>query len=57
MLTELTSLVRGEGHGGGDEAEKGDDLESLHGAGYNYNILGIIKNVMKGVDVKSFSKR
>ena len=24
-------LVRGECHGGGDQAEKGNDLESLHG--------------------------
>ena len=37
----LTSLVRGEGHGGGNESEKGDDLEGLHGADYNYNILRI----------------
>lgn len=37
----LTSLVRGEGHGGSNESEKGDDLEGLHGAGYNSNILRI----------------
>ncbi len=50
---KLTSLLRGESHGGSYKSEKGDDLESLHG--YNYNILRI-KYDMKGVDVKTFSQ-
>ena len=27
----LRGLVRGESHGGGNQAEKGNDLEGLHG--------------------------
>ena len=38
-------LVRGECHGGGDQAEKGNDLESLHGG--LFVLLGLFLFVIR----------